>query len=74
MMNAPQERGAKDQALRTRAKFMVETLVNVKNNKMRAIPGGEIAAEATQKMKKFLGGLTKKKHSRSDFAYLAGLD
>lgn len=42
---------------------MVETLVNVKNNKMRAIPGGEIAAEATQKMKKFLGGLTKKKHS-----------
>ena len=44
---------------------MVETLVNVKNNKMRAIPGGEIAAEATQKMKKFLGGLTKKKHSTS---------
>jgi hypothetical protein len=42
---------------------MVETLVNVKNNKMRAIPGGEIAAEATQKMKRFLGGLTKKKHS-----------
>lgn len=43
---------------------MVETLVNVKNNKMRAIPGGEIAAEATQKMKRFLGGLTKKKHSK----------
>lgn len=42
---------------------MVETLVNVKNNKMRAIPGGEIAAESTQKMKRFLGGLTKKKHS-----------
>lgn len=42
---------------------MVETLVNVKNNKMRAIPGGEIAAEATQKMKRFLGGLTKKRHS-----------
>lgn len=49
---------------RTRSKFMVETLVNVKNNKMRAIPGGEIAAEATQKMKRFLGGLTKKKHSK----------
>jgi nucleolar MIF4G domain-containing protein 1 len=44
---------------------MVETLVNVKNNKMRAIPGGEIAAEATQKMKRFLGGLTKKRHSES---------
>lgn len=43
---------------------MVETLVNVKNNKMRAIPGGEIAAESTQKMKRFLGGLTKKKHSK----------
>jgi hypothetical protein len=53
---------------------MVETLVNVKNNKMRAIPGGEIAAEATQKMKRFLGGLTKKKHSEYRYCRLGLAD
>ncbi|KAI5449654.1 suppressor of glycerol defect [Naganishia albida] len=57
-----QKTAGQEAKMTTRAKFMVETLVNVKNNKMRAIPGGEIAAEATQKMKRFLGGLTKKKH------------
>ncbi|KAJ9099690.1 hypothetical protein QFC20_005622 [Naganishia adeliensis] len=57
-----QKTAGQEAKMTTRAKFMVETLVNVKNNKMRAIPGGEIAAEATQKMKRFLGGLTKKRH------------
>ncbi|KAJ9118524.1 hypothetical protein QFC24_006178 [Naganishia onofrii] len=57
-----QKTAGQESKMTTRSKFMVETLVNVKNNKMRAIPGGEIAAESTQKMKRFLGGLTKKKH------------
>ncbi|KAJ9092107.1 hypothetical protein QFC21_006973 [Naganishia friedmannii] len=47
-----QKTAGQEAKMSTRSKFMVETLVNVKNNKMRAIPGGEIAAESTQKMKR----------------------
>lgn len=41
---------------------MVETLVNISQNKIRAVPGGDVAAVASGKMKKFLGGLNKKRH------------
>lgn len=42
---------------------MLETLTNLKNNRIKAAPGGEASAEATQRMKKFLNGLAKKKPS-----------
>jgi len=49
--------------LSARAKFMIETLTNIKNNKVKNLPGGQgqVAAETTTKMKKFLGGLSRKR-------------
>lgn len=49
----------------TRTKFMIETLTNFKNNKGKSLPGGQgsVAGETTIKMKKFLGGLGKKRQS-----------
>ncbi|CDZ96845.1 Protein involved in high osmolarity signaling pathway [Phaffia rhodozyma] len=47
--------------LNSRTKYMLETLTNLKNNRVKAAPGGEASAEATQRMKKFLNGLAKKK-------------
>src|SRR4051812_23286113 len=45
-----------------RTKFMIETLVNLKNSsKSRSVPGAEAGAEATRRMKKYLGGLGKKR-------------
>ena len=52
----------------SRTKFMLETLTNLKNNRVKAAPGGEAAAEATTRMKKFLSGLDKKKHGSSPFS------
>ena len=42
---------------------MIETLTNIKNNKVKNLPGGQgqVAAETTTKMKKFLGGLSRKR-------------
>ncbi|KAH9945189.1 MIF4G-domain-containing protein [Epithele typhae] len=47
-------------ALSSRTRFMVETLGNLKNNKVKkaAVAGGE----AVERMKKFLSGLAKKRH------------
>jgi hypothetical protein len=42
---------------------MTETLVNLKNSKNKAVPGAEAGAEATRRMKKYLGGLQKKRTS-----------
>jgi tripartite-type tricarboxylate transporter receptor subunit TctC len=49
-----------------RAKFMIETLTNIKNNKVKNLPGGQgqVAAETTTKMKKFLGGLGRKRQGK----------
>jgi hypothetical protein len=44
---------------------MLETLTNLKNNRVKSAPGGEAAAEATTRMKKFLANLEKKKHGPS---------
>lgn len=40
---------------------MLETLANVKNNKIKATNGTEQGVEATARMKKFLNGLSKKR-------------
>lgn len=55
--------------LSSRTKFMLETLTNLKNNRIKAAPGGEAAAEATTRMKKFLSGLEKKRHSEKSASY-----
>ncbi len=40
---------------------MVETLTSLKSSKNKALPGGEAGAEATRRMKKYLGGMEKKR-------------
>lgn len=45
----------------SRTKFMLETLINLKNNRVKAAQGGEATSEATMRMKKFLSGLEKKR-------------
>ena len=42
---------------RSRARFLVETLTNVKNNKLRSTSGAELGIEAADRMKKFLSSL-----------------
>lgn len=44
---------------------MLETLTNLKNNRIKAAQGGEATAEATVRMKKFLSGLEKKRSGES---------
>ncbi|ODN78032.1 hypothetical protein L202_05115 [Cryptococcus amylolentus CBS 6039] len=52
----------KEKTMTARARFMVETLVNVnKHGKVRAGAEGEAGNEAAQRMKKFLSGLGKKR-------------
>ncbi|OLL25913.1 Suppressor of glycerol defect protein 1 [Neolecta irregularis DAH-3] len=49
-----------------RTKFMVETILNLKNNRVKAGDSAGIAAsEATSRMKKFLGGLITYKNSQT---------
>ena len=57
-----------------RAKFMIETLTNIKNNKIKNLPGGQgqVAAETTTKMKKFLGGLGRKRQGETIACVLHG--
>lgn len=56
-------------AMSSRTRFMLETLTNLKNNKVKKVAGGGAAgsagAEAVERMKKFLGGLSKKKHVKT---------
>ncbi|KAI0342843.1 hypothetical protein BDW22DRAFT_1357370 [Trametopsis cervina] len=46
----------------SRAKFMVETLTNLKNNKIKKNAAGAQGPDAVERMKKFLSGLSKKRH------------
>ncbi|TRM64275.1 hypothetical protein BD626DRAFT_400795 [Schizophyllum amplum] len=47
----------------SRTKFMIETLSNLKNNKVKKGQQGQTGGgEAVERMKKFLSGLTKKRH------------
>ncbi|KAK7690917.1 hypothetical protein QCA50_006020 [Cerrena zonata] len=53
-------------ALSSRTRFMVETLSNLKNNKIKKTAAGQLAGgEAVERMKKWLTGLIKKRHVRT---------
>ena len=58
-------------ALSSRTRFMVETLSNLKNNKIKKAAGQTAGTEAVDRMKKFLSGLSKKRHGTpsSDLLY-----
>ncbi|EJF64960.1 MIF4G-domain-containing protein [Dichomitus squalens LYAD-421 SS1] len=47
-------------ALSSRVRFMVETLSNLKNNKIKKAAGQTAGGEAVERMKKFLSGLNKR--------------
>lgn len=49
----------------SRTRFMIETLANLKNNKLKRNATQNQGGEAVERMKKFLSGLTKKKHGVS---------
>ena len=53
---------------RSRTKFLVETMANLKNNKIKQKNAGttqSAANEAVERMKKYLAGLSKKHHGPS---------
>lgn len=60
-------------ALSSRTRFMVETLSNLKNNKTKKAAGQMAGNEAVDRMKKFLSGLSKKRHGKSSVAAAANL-
>lgn len=49
-------------AMSSRTRFMVETLTNLKNNKLKRNAGATPGGEAVERLKKFLAGLSKKRH------------
>ncbi|KAG5646977.1 hypothetical protein DXG03_001700 [Asterophora parasitica] len=51
-----------DDALSSRTRFMIETLTNLKNNKLKRNATQNQGAESVERMKKFLTGLAKKRH------------
>ncbi|KAI0926110.1 hypothetical protein AcV5_008659 [Taiwanofungus camphoratus] len=53
---------AQANAMSSRTRFMVETLTNLKNNKIKRNAGQTAGNEAVERMKKFLSGLSKKRH------------
>ncbi|KAJ6576616.1 hypothetical protein DFH09DRAFT_1149872 [Mycena vulgaris] len=53
-----------DEALSSRTRFMVETLTNLKNNKVKRNTTLNQGGEAVDRMKKFLTGLGKSRHGR----------
>lgn len=59
-------------ALSSRTRFMVETLSNLKNNKIKKAAGQTAGNEAVERMKKFLSGLSKKRHGLSILSCLSG--
>ena len=52
---------------------MVETLSNLKNNKVKKAAGQTAGIEAVERMKKFLSGLIKKRHGAS-YIQIIGCD
>ncbi|KAF5391624.1 hypothetical protein D9757_002400 [Collybiopsis confluens] len=49
-------------SLTSRTHFMIETLDNLKNNKVKRLGAQNQGGEAVERMKKFLSGLSKKRH------------
>ncbi|KAH9917843.1 uncharacterized protein B0H18DRAFT_687168 [Fomitopsis serialis] len=60
-------------AMSSRARFMVETLTNLKNNKVKNA-GSTPGAETVERLKKFLSGLSKKRHVLSHEPLRVSLD
>ncbi|QRV73825.1 eukaryotic translation initiation factor 4G [Ceratobasidium sp. AG-Ba] len=63
-------RGKNSNVLSSRFRFLVETLVNLKNNKLKDAKraggtGQNVASAAIERMKKYLGGISKKRHVMS---------
>ncbi|KAF9267853.1 hypothetical protein L218DRAFT_955030 [Marasmius fiardii PR-910] len=54
--------GDNENNLSSRTRFMIETLNNLKNNKVKRIGAQNQGEEAVERMKKFLSGLSKKRH------------
>ncbi|GJE88610.1 MIF4G and MA3 domain-containing protein [Phanerochaete sordida] len=69
---------ADPKAMGSRTRFMVETLTNLKNNKVKKAAGGgatgAAGSEAVERMKKFLSGLTKRKHVKTHEPLRVSLD
>ncbi|WWC86492.1 uncharacterized protein L201_001369 [Kwoniella dendrophila CBS 6074] len=62
IVNLVQEKTkGKERTMTARARFMVETLTNVKNGKVKSNQNSEGGNEAAMRMKKFLSGLGKKR-------------
>lgn len=63
------------QQLSSRTRFMLETLTNLKNNRAKASMGGDnsAATESIARMKKYLGGMSKKRVVRSHEPLRIGL-
>ncbi|KAI0694615.1 hypothetical protein BC835DRAFT_1415230 [Cytidiella melzeri] len=53
---------ANQHEMSSRSRFMVETLTNLKNNKFKKGTAGGQGAHAVERMKKYLSGLSKKRH------------
>ncbi|KAJ7274276.1 MIF4G/MA4 domain-containing protein [Mycena haematopus] len=51
-----------DEALGSRTRFMIETLTNLKNNKLKRNTTLNQGGDAVERMKKFLTGLSKSRH------------
>ncbi|KAF9560494.1 ARM repeat-containing protein [Agrocybe pediades] len=52
----------KDDAVSSRTRFMIETLTNLKNNKLKRNATQNQGGASVERMKKFLSGLSKTKH------------
>ncbi|WVF70452.1 hypothetical protein IAT40_005242 [Kwoniella sp. CBS 6097] len=62
IVNLVQEKTkGKEKTMTARARFLVETLTNVKNGKVKSTSGSEAGNEAAGRMKKFLSGLGRKR-------------
>ncbi|KAF8591084.1 ARM repeat-containing protein [Ramaria rubella] len=54
--------GKVQSTISSRTQFMIETLTNLKNNKIKRVAGQDGHSESTERLKKFLSGLSKKYH------------
>ncbi|KAG9314967.1 hypothetical protein JVU11DRAFT_4076 [Chiua virens] len=59
--------------LSSRVKFMIETLTNLKNNKIKESATQHQGGDAVERMKKFLSGLGKKRHVQAHEALRVSL-
>ncbi|KAG9124497.1 suppressor of glycerol defect [Ceratobasidium sp. 392] len=72
-------RGKNPNELSSRFRFMVETLINLKNNRLKDTKrltgtGQTVASEAIERMKKYLSGINRKRHVMSHEPLRVSLD